>query len=338
MKKIDIPCNTDDENGFTPLGMNCPPVEEAERENARTGHVVFRAKDGFEAALPETLVERILSFARKAAPNEWCGLLVGRSCRDVRGEHLLVLGVMPDTDCKIGPGSFATTAESEFRTRRDARHLYPDCTILAWVHSHPRLGLFFSSVDRRNQATWTWPQSLGIVVDPWHPERIAAYRGPESERMVRVAEAGRTQLESVAVGPARIPTSCASRSTGRRTAWMPAMLGGLALGAAALCAVVGLSAWSAHQNASIRSIEARIERLETPPPSVQSDEACLENVDASATAASIAMNARGMTLNQAREACGDAGMESGRSDSSTAATGSALAAGQSIPEPSPIKN
>jgi proteasome lid subunit RPN8/RPN11 len=55
--------------------------------------------------------------------------------------------------------------------------------ILGWFHSHPNLGAFFSSVDRRTQAeTFYHPYSLGLVVDPVRGEEIW-FLGPQSQQI-----------------------------------------------------------------------------------------------------------------------------------------------------------
>jgi proteasome lid subunit RPN8/RPN11 len=148
---------------------------------------LYRGSDGIEVAVPEQVVDRIAAFGASAAPREWCGLVVGRICEDDLGRHVVVLGVVPDPDAHTGNYSVKTTTESEFRTRLNARTLYPDGSIVGWVHTHPRLGLAFSGTDFRNQATWTQPHSLGLVVDPWHPDRIRVYRGPEGEQLTQGA-------------------------------------------------------------------------------------------------------------------------------------------------------
>jgi len=188
---------TDDaDSAFVPLGNVAEPVHDAEREVARTACRVFRGADGFEAAVPESTVERLIEFGRQAAPNEWYGLVVGKRYRDKAGLHAIVLGVVPDTECRSGLASVRTTEQSEFRTRFTAQVLFPDCVPLGWVHTHPRLGLCFSGTDRVNQSTWTQPHSLGLVVDPWHQRRIAVYRGPQAELLELATDDDRLEEES----------------------------------------------------------------------------------------------------------------------------------------------
>jgi hypothetical protein len=77
-------------------------------------------------------------------------------------------------------------------------------------------------------------------------------------------------------------------------------------------------------------VEARLEDLENPVP--EFDQECLAKIDASATPESIAMNASGvLTLEQAFEACGDAGVDSGGSKANAPAAASAPAIAETAP-------
>lgn len=182
--------NAADGDGFDALGVVEEPVEAREREGARSGYRIFAAPDGFEAAVPEQVIARTLSWARSSAPNEWYGLIVGRLCEDERGRHVVVLGVVPDGDARATTGFVETSHASEFATRTLCRGLYPDGVIVGWAHSHPRLGVRYSATDKRNQATWTQSHSLGIVVDPWDPAELTVYRGPTSEVLSRRPSGG----------------------------------------------------------------------------------------------------------------------------------------------------
>ena len=45
--------------------------------------------------------------------------------------------------------------------------------VVGWYHSHPNLGVFFSSTDRATQkAFFANPHSLGLVVDPIRDEEM----------------------------------------------------------------------------------------------------------------------------------------------------------------------
>jgi len=177
-------------DGFRPVEVVAEPVHEVGRETARSGYRIFRGADGFEAAVAEQVVERSLAIGKKAAPSEWYGLLVGRLYRDDRGSHVVVLGLVPDPEAFASTGYVETTHASEFRTRALARLVFPDAVILGWAHGHVGHGARYSATDRKNQATWTQPHAIGIVVDPFHPEGLAVYRGPEAELLKLAVQDG----------------------------------------------------------------------------------------------------------------------------------------------------
>lgn len=171
---------------FKMIGVTEERCDAADRDQARSGYRLFAGRDGFEVAVAEHVIERALRWGRAAAPNEWYGLIVGRVGDDSRGRHVVVLGIVPDSDARATPGFVETSHASEFATRELSRRLYPDGVIVGWTHGHHRVGARYSTQDRRNQATWTQPHSLGIVFDPWDPKELAVYRGPTSEELRRV--------------------------------------------------------------------------------------------------------------------------------------------------------
>ncbi len=168
---------------FRPLGIVRAMPMKIERAAARTGWRVFSAPDGFEVAVAVETVARMEAFGRLSEPREWYGLLVGRTCEDARGSHVLVVGVVPDPDAKATRHTVRSTLESEAGLRATARIHFPDAVPVGWVHGHVGHGADYSSVDRRNQSTWRDASAIGIVVDPWSLPMLGVYRGPESERL-----------------------------------------------------------------------------------------------------------------------------------------------------------
>jgi proteasome lid subunit RPN8/RPN11 len=198
------------DDGFRPVEVVPEPVHDVSRELARSGYRVYRGMDGFEAAVAEHVVERALAIGKKAAPNEWYGLLVGRLYRDERSSHVVVLGLVPDPEASAGTGYVKTTHASEFRTRALARLVYPDAVILGWIHGHVRYGARYSATDRENQATWTQSHAIGIVVDPFDRTEIAVYRGPNAELLAAAADEPSDTLRAPPPVPPEPPTEGAS--------------------------------------------------------------------------------------------------------------------------------
>jgi proteasome lid subunit RPN8/RPN11 len=54
--------------------------------------------------------------------------------------------------------------------------------VAGWYHSHPNLGVFFSSVDRATQgAFFNQPYALGLVIDPIRNEEMIFYGGASEQ-------------------------------------------------------------------------------------------------------------------------------------------------------------
>ncbi|MBI5536585.1 MAG: Mov34/MPN/PAD-1 family protein [Deltaproteobacteria bacterium] len=204
-------CEPEDSD-FVPLGSSAEARQALERTRARSDRRVYRGQDGFEVAVPEHVMTRVVAFGRRAEPDEWYGLLIGQLCDDPKGEHVVVHGVVHDPGVSASPGSVETSTQSEFQTRFAARALYPDSLILGWVHTHPHMRARFSQPDHRNQRTWTQSHSLGLVIDPWNPVDAALYRGPRAELLTEIrdneepiarVEQGTTRVEAPAIGRIR---------------------------------------------------------------------------------------------------------------------------------------
>lgn len=163
-------------------------VHHAPREALVVPFRRYRSEAGFEALIPHAVVQRLRTLSRRAAPNEWIGILVGRLGEDRKGTYVVVDGVVLDERALATPGSVRSTEEGEWAVRKIAEAAYAGSVVIGWAHGHHRCGTHFSAGDRTNQATWTAPHSLGIVCDPWSEEDLGVYRGPGSEHLALVSE------------------------------------------------------------------------------------------------------------------------------------------------------
>lgn len=230
-------------------------VHVAPRDAARDARRVFRAGDGFEVSIPESVLERAVTFGRAQAPLEWLGLIVGQRCEDARGRHALVLGVVRDVDASGERHFVASSLESEGRIRALVREQFPDCVTLGWIHGHVRHGAAYSSFDFKCQATWTDADSLGIVVDPWdETTRLAVYRGPKGERLHAVVSDAPARGEDLRASDADAQVPGSRTRAPARESTSPGSTRGRGLFAMLVVALlVGL--WAGY-------IQARVSRLE----------------------------------------------------------------------------
>lgn len=181
---------------------------EATARRPREGAVAvrrYRACDGFEALIPEALVERCFAFARSCAPREWIALLAVRKLRDARGEYVIVEGVLPFDGARGTTATVATTIDGEARARLLLEQLFPDSEVGGWLHTHPGHGLFLSSTDRITQQTWSSPTALALVVDHTVPGQLFVARGPDAEEMRLVAPSRPTKPKPRAPDPPARP-------------------------------------------------------------------------------------------------------------------------------------
>ena len=268
-----------DGTGFRPLGLVAEPVGTVDRVAARSAYRLFRGAGGFEAAIPEQVVARMLALGRAAAPLEWLGLVVGRVGDDARGRHVVVLGVVPDAGALAERHFVQSTVASESETREAARKMYPDGVVVGWVHGHVRHGAQYSPTDHENQATWRQEHSLGIVVDPWDPRELAVYRGPRSELLMPACDhdvgalVARRPAEDARPGPTAAPHAPLANGKppgdARRKA-LRRIVGGITLAALALVSV----AWRARPDRPDRDLAARVGKVERRLARLEVEHAC----------------------------------------------------------------
>ena len=86
---------------FVPVRLAEAPVMRSPRHEQLAGCRLFRGQGGFLVGVAGPVIERMVAFANKAAPNECFGLVVGRVCEDRDGRYVVVLGVVPDPEAKL---------------------------------------------------------------------------------------------------------------------------------------------------------------------------------------------------------------------------------------------
>lgn len=118
--------------------------------------------------------------------SELGGALLGHAYRD--GDRLLVevIAALPARNDDHGPIHFTFTADAWSQIHNERAEKFPDLEIVGWFHTHPGLGVFYSSDDVVvHTAAFTLPWHVGLVVDPLGNE--ASYFGWQEGTLAPIA-------------------------------------------------------------------------------------------------------------------------------------------------------
>lgn len=145
--------------------------------NVYDEYIIFQAGD-LDVYLDPRMPAHVQDCASRALPCETGGLLAGRILRDDAGPYVVVTGMAVAPPGAGDVSMFNLTPGETERLRRELSARYPSADVIGWWHSH-RAPSDYSSTDRRNQAMWTDPRHLGLLVfasgTPW----ASLYVGPE---------------------------------------------------------------------------------------------------------------------------------------------------------------
>lgn len=134
--------------------------------------------------LAPALRARIIAAARRAFPQECCGLLLGR----VEGDKAVATGIQPSPNCAPDPRTgFEIDIALLFAARRAAREKGE--AVLGHYHSHPRGPAAPSETDRAR--AWV-PGHVWLIVGPGTEEQ-----GGRVTAQLAVEEAGRIVLRAL---------------------------------------------------------------------------------------------------------------------------------------------
>jgi len=174
---------------FIPKRPAHPALPFRERPKASDQHVCYMSeRSSFEVYIARAALEKIYEQAESAKPDEIVGLLAGRIWQDVSGPFTVVLAaeIASYQYVEASPSrvKISGAGVNDVRQRIETTHWAME--VIGWYHSHPVYLAHYSSVDEAEQATWTDPNYIGIVVSclPGE-ERFGVYRGPQGERLVR---------------------------------------------------------------------------------------------------------------------------------------------------------
>ena len=114
---------------------------------------------------------QISAHSRSNVNCELGGALLGHAYRHKGGLVVEVQAALAASSDDHGPVHFTFSADSWSKLHRDRSAHYAQLDIVGWFHTHPDLGVFYSSDDVIvHSAAFTLPWHVGLVVDPVREE------------------------------------------------------------------------------------------------------------------------------------------------------------------------
>lgn len=117
--------------------------------------------------ISQTAVQQIDAHGRSNLRSELGGALLGKAYRHEDKIFVEIRAALPAVSPDHGPIHFTFDADTWTQLQRDQAAHYPDLDMVGWFHTHPALGVFYSSDDVVvHSAAFTLPWHVGLVVDP----------------------------------------------------------------------------------------------------------------------------------------------------------------------------
>lgn len=136
--------------------------------------------------------------------SELGGVLLGHAYRDGEQRIVEIFAALPARNDDHGPIHFTFTADAWRQIHNERAQKYPDLEIVGWFHTHPGLGVFYSSDDVVvHSAAFTLPWHVGLVVDPLGNQ--ASYFGWQDGTLTPIpGYFERLEMQSKPVAPWRV--------------------------------------------------------------------------------------------------------------------------------------
>jgi proteasome lid subunit RPN8/RPN11 len=154
---------------------------------ANKGHLHGDSPDRLCVIVSQAALRQLETYSLSDTERELGGALLGQAYR--HGERLFVeIGaVLPADNHNHGPVHFTFSADSWPALQKAQAEQYPQLDMVGWFHTHPDLGVFYSSDDVVvHSAAFTLPWHVGLVLDPvrregcffgWQEGELAALPG-----------------------------------------------------------------------------------------------------------------------------------------------------------------
>lgn len=187
-------------DAFRPHGRSRVTLLVQARPRRNSAYVAYGdALDAPEVYLHRRVLEDLRCATLKAVPRETIGVLMGRPCRDDYGVYVVVENAMTaEYGQQLGThGAVRISASGVSTMYRRAAQRHPTLEPVGWWHSHPDGMPRYGQVDLEEQATYTRPYHVGVVVaaellldnasgrEPIDP--LGVYVGPKATLLARRA-------------------------------------------------------------------------------------------------------------------------------------------------------
>jgi proteasome lid subunit RPN8/RPN11 len=150
---------------------NLPIQEAPDLEEISVRHGRFPAEQEVVVILSQLALRQIAAHSNSNLDCEVGGAMLGHAFRSDGRTFVEVRAAIPAVTDDHGPFHFTFTADSWSQLHKDRDERYPDLDIVGWFHTHPDLGVFYSSDDVIvHSAAFTLPWHVGMVVDPIRKE------------------------------------------------------------------------------------------------------------------------------------------------------------------------
>jgi proteasome lid subunit RPN8/RPN11 len=134
-------------------------------------HGRIEETDNIAVILSQIAVRHIAAHSYSNLDSEVGGALLGRAYWNNSRVFVDIKAAIPAVTVDQGPVHFTFTADAWSQLQRDRAESYPDLDIVGWFHTHPDLGVFYSSDDVIvHSAAFTQPWHVGMVIDPVRKE------------------------------------------------------------------------------------------------------------------------------------------------------------------------
>ena len=159
----------------TPLTEQEQEIAAAENKVNATLHGQKPNSGQVQVSFSQKALLQIDRHSNSDLTRELGGALLGHALQQNGTSLVKVLASLPVITSDHGPVHFTFTADAWALLHNDKAKEYPGLEIVGWYHTHPNLGVFYSSDDVIvHSAAFVLPWHVGLVIDPIRGEAFLA--------------------------------------------------------------------------------------------------------------------------------------------------------------------